>query len=62
MILILTGPESVVITNSTFAVTIIDTDGMYRQIIKCDINIKMLRIKIYFYFIFFLHFYTVVTF
>ena len=59
VILTLTAPNSVIITNSLFEITIIDTDGMCGNIIKYDITIfvnKMLFLILY------LHFYAVVTF
>ena len=59
VILILTGPDSVIITNSVLEVTIIDTDGMCRNVIKCDINNVTLFIN---KMLFLLHFYAVVTF
>ena len=40
MTLILTGAEPVIIKNNTFEVTIIDNDGMFRHIVKCNIIIN----------------------
>ena len=59
--LTLTGPDSVTITNSRFEVTIIDTDGMCGNVIKCAINDVTVFINIMFFILYF-HFYEVVTF
>ena len=61
VMLTLTGPDSVTITNSRFEVTIIDTDGMCGNVIKCAINDVTVFINIMF-FIFYFHFYEVITF
>ena len=50
VMLTLTGPDSVTITNSRFEVTIIDTDGMCGNAIKCAITGLTFFINIMFLF------------